>query len=307
LYYGHCYVQWDEPFANDLIHMSTSTDGGLTWGPVLNTANFAHGIGGQPLVKPDGTVIVPIDDVNELNVLSFVSHDGGASWTAALPVATIADHLEAANLRSGPLPSAAIDASGTVYLVWQDCRFILQCHANDIVLSTSTDGVNWTPVSRVPIDSMSSGVDHFLPGIGVSPLTAGPNAHLGITYYYYANTACAPATCQLYVGFISSRNGGATWGAPVTLAGPMTIGWLPQTSLGAMVGDYTTTAFSGDRPYGVFAVAHAPSGRFDEAMYVPKPGVITMSLGGRRSSLRDRPIPGARSDHPPRHLPPIRQ
>lgn len=130
LFYGHCYVQWDEPGTGGTlgtIHMSTSMDGGLTWGPPLNTSNGAAGIAGQPLVKPDGTVIVPIDDFNELNLLSFVSHDGGASWTAALPVAAIADHFEAGNLRAGPLPSAAIDAAGRVYVVWQDCRFRIGC------------------------------------------------------------------------------------------------------------------------------------------------------------------------------------
>src|SRR5579863_4744527 len=30
-YYGHCYVEWDDPSSRNLIWMSTSTDGGLTW------------------------------------------------------------------------------------------------------------------------------------------------------------------------------------------------------------------------------------------------------------------------------------
>jgi len=51
-YYGHCYIQWDNPSANGLIWMSTSTDGGLTWGPELTSADFINGIGGQPVVQP---------------------------------------------------------------------------------------------------------------------------------------------------------------------------------------------------------------------------------------------------------------
>jgi hypothetical protein len=76
-------------------------------------------------------------------------------------------------LRSGPLPSAEIDAEGRVYVVWQDCRFRRACKVNGLVMTTSTDGISWTPVARVPIDSLNSGVDHFIPGLGVNPSTGG--------------------------------------------------------------------------------------------------------------------------------------
>ena len=307
LYFGQCYIQWDDPNAGGVIHMSTSTDGGQNWGPIRNTANNAAGIGGQPLVQPNGTVIVPIADYNVQNMLAFASHDGGASWTASVVAATISDHFEAGGLRSTALPSAAIDAAGRVYLVWQDCRFRAGCASNDIVMSTSLDGVSWTPVSRVPIDATTSAVDHFLPGIGVAPGTSGGSARLGITYFYYPNTACSSATCVLDVGFISSLNGGTTWASPIALAGGMSVTWLPNTQNGGlMVGDYSTTVYVGTQAHTLFAVAHAPSGRFDEAMYAPRTGVITLSAGASRSSARDRPIPGAHSDHPVRRVPPIR-
>src|SRR5207253_11100091 len=46
-FFGHCYVEWDDPSANGLVWMSTSIDGGLTWGQALNTADSVQGIGGQ--------------------------------------------------------------------------------------------------------------------------------------------------------------------------------------------------------------------------------------------------------------------
>jgi hypothetical protein len=306
LYFGHCYIEWDDPNAGGLIHMSTSTDGGQTWGPIRNTANNAAGIGGQPLVQPNGTVIVPIADFNIQKMVAFASHDGGASWTAAVVAATVSDHFEAGGLRSAALPSAAIDASGRVYLAWQDCRYRAGCASNDIVVSTSIDGSSWTPVSRVPIDSVTSSADYFLPGIGVAPGTSGPSARLGITYFYYPNTACSRATCVLDVGFVSSQDGGATWAPPIALAGGMSVTWLPNTLNGLMVGDYSTTVYVGTQPHTIFAVAHAPSGAFDEAMYAPKVGVIALSARMRRSSALDRPLPGAHSDHPVRRIPPIR-
>src|SRR5207249_9605180 len=49
-FYGNCYTEYDDNTFNDLEQMTTSTDGGLTWGAALPTGNKAHGIGGQPLV-----------------------------------------------------------------------------------------------------------------------------------------------------------------------------------------------------------------------------------------------------------------
>ena len=44
-FYGNCYTEFDDNTLGDLIQMSTSTDGGLTWGAGQSTANNAHGIG----------------------------------------------------------------------------------------------------------------------------------------------------------------------------------------------------------------------------------------------------------------------
>jgi len=300
-FFGHCYVEWDDPSANGIVHMSVSNDGGATWGPPQSTVGNGTGLGGQPLVQPNGTVIVPLDDFNEQTILAFVSRDGGASWTQPVLVSPVIDHLEAGGLRSGPLVSAGIDAGGTVYAVWQDCRFRPRCAANDLVLSASHDGVGWSAPARIPIDATGSGIDHFIPGLAVDAATAG--AHLGVTYYYYGNTACTQANCQLFAGFVSSPDGGATWTAPTRLAGPMNLTWLPQTTQGFMVGDYMASVFSGGQPIGVFEIANAPAGtRFDQATYASRPGALVLQ-GPRRSSARERPIPGAVRDPGPRPRP----
>jgi len=200
-------------------------------------------------------------------------------------VSTIQAHTVAGGLRTSPLPSAEIDAAGTVYVVWQDCRFRSGCAANDIVMSKSTSETTWGPVTRVPIDATSSTVDHFIPGIGVDRSTAGGSARIGLTYYFYPNRSCTAATCQLAVGFISSTNGGASWSAATQLAGPMTLSWVANTSQGRMVGDYISTSVrNGANAFPVIAVAPtAPSGgTFNEAMYVPTGGLpIT---GGARQA-----------------------
>jgi hypothetical protein len=270
-YYGHCYAQWDRSARHDVLQMSTSLDGGKTWSPAVAPAGTPLGLGGQPVTQPDGTVVVPA--LGERGaIIAYSSHDGGKTWGAAVTVSFQRDHPVAGHLRTEPLPSAAVDGAGTVYVAWQDCRFEFRCAANDIVLSRSTDGVDWSNPVRVPIDPMGSGVDHFIPGLGVDKTTSGAHAHLALAYYDYPITLCLPMTCQLEAGFISSTNGGATWSAPRQLAGPMPLGALAKTSLGAMVGDYIATAFFGSAAIPVLAVAR-PSvvpGALDEAIYAAR-------------------------------------
>jgi hypothetical protein len=304
-FYGRCYVEWDSFAGNGTIFMSTSSDGGHTWTAPASPPSTIGGIGGQPVVQPDGTVIVPIDDIYGQNVLAFRSRDGGTTWSSPVGVSNIADHASAGNIRSLPLVSAVADAAGTVYVVWHDCRFRTNCSANDLVITTSRDGINWTPVQRIPADALASSVDHFIPGLGIQPGTSGGGAHLGVTYYSYADTACTSTTCRLSANFIASQDGGATWGAPTMLAGPMNLSWLAQTLDGPMVGDYMATTFSSGRAVSFTAIANPlRSGAFDEGTYVPKPGIISLQSVVRRSSIGERPVPGFHSDHPPRRLHP---
>jgi hypothetical protein len=294
-HYGNCYVEWDEP-PSDEIFMSASSDGGLTWSGPAATANLADGIGGQPLVQPNGTVVVPIETfvttgVSSTNSISaFSSSNGGLSWTAPVTISNIQVHTDAGGIRSGPLPSAAVDGAGTVWVVWEDCRFRANCSTNDLVYSTSTDGATWSAVTRIPIDATSSTVDHFIPGIGIDSATSGGGAHVGLHYYYYPQSDCAVSTCQLFVGYIASANGGATWNAPVELSGPMLVSWLPNSQNGLMVGDYVATAFTNGVPHGVFAVASALSGTaYSEATYTGQ-GLTVIAAGQQLSSAGDKPL-----------------
>src|SRR5437588_1145741 len=254
-FYGHCYTQWDNHGAGNLLQMSTSTDGGLTWSaPATNNTGI---IGGQPVVRPDDNEIGPIDNANETAIGAFNSTNGVTSWSAVTTIATISHHTVAGSLREGPLPSAEIDGAGTVYVVWTDCRFRRACRANDIVVSHSLNstGTSWSALSRVPIDATNSGIDHFIPGLAVNKATSGGAAQLGLTYYFYPS-----GSTQLSVGFISSTNAGSTWTVPQTIASGMPTGWLATTTQGRMVGDYISTSYDATGlAHGVFATASAPT------------------------------------------------
>jgi hypothetical protein len=271
-HFGNCYTEFDIASRRDLEQMTTSEDGGRTWGAPAATADAAHGLGGQPIVQPDGRVIVPFEGVGATRGMrAFTSADGGQTWSASVVISLIAAHRVAGGaVRTSPLPTAEIDGAGRVYVVWQDCRFEAQCAANDLVLSTTEDGTTWTAPRRVPADPVGSGVDHFIPGLGVDVLSAGDEARLALTYYVFPAAACTVATCQLQVAFVTSRDGGASWSQPEVLAGPMSLSWVPLTNQGFMVADYISTSFvAGIHARAAFAVASAPdaTGAFQQGMF----------------------------------------
>jgi hypothetical protein len=298
-YYGHCYSEWDDTSQGDLVRMSRSTDGGQTWGPALATAGQDHGIGGVPVVKPGGKVIVPILGFNG-DVIAFSSMYGGKSWTKAVNVASYISHAEAGGLRSAGLISSAVDAGGKVYVMWPDCRFRTNCSSNDIVYSTSTTGTTWSAVKRVPIDPVTSTVDHFITGVAIAPGTKGTTAHIALAYYFYPVSSCGN-NCALSVGFTQSSTAGSTWTAAEPLAGPMQLTWLPDTFSGKMVADYMSVGFAGGKAFPVFAAAQAKSGSlFHEAIYTTTSGqaASTPELE-QMSAAGDVPVPNAHSDHGP--------
>src|SRR6266851_4971288 len=154
-HYGNCYTEFDNFAVFDLELLSTSSDGGATWSVPISTPLHAHGLGGQPVVQPNGNVVVPFESIDGLaKIAAFGSTDGGATLTNAVTIATINFHRVAGDLRTSPLPSAEIDGAGNVFVAWEDCRFEPGCAANDIVLSSSSGGRTWTAVSRVPIDAV---------------------------------------------------------------------------------------------------------------------------------------------------------
>ena len=166
--------------------------------------------------------------------------------------------------------TAGIDGSGKVYLAWVDCRFENGCQGNDLVMTTSTNGISWTPIRRIPIAPVGSGINYYVSAVGVDASTSGSTAHVGLVFYYYA--ASCIYNCKLSVGFTSSINGGITWNAKTQLAGPFPASWIAQGN--NKVGDYISVSFSNGRAFPVFAVAASPSaGHLNEAMYTVQSGL----------------------------------
>ena len=289
-HFGSCYPGFDIP--GGPLYFSRSTDGGLTWSTPVATAQGARGVGVIPVVQPDGDVVVPYASPADGEIQAVRSTDGGVSWSAPVTISRLFVHVPAGRLRTHPLPSAEVDAAGEVYVVWHDCRFRARCASNDIVMSTSTDGVTWSAVQRVPIDRPTSTIDHFIPGLAVHRRTSGGTARLALAYYRYRDAACGgPGNpCELGVGFVQSPNGGRTWTRPLRLAGPFPVTWTALTNQGYMVGDYISTSWLGKKAWPAFSVAERRPLPFDQTIDVPKGGIaaVTPASATRRSSGDER-------------------
>ncbi|HEY8028729.1 MAG TPA: sialidase family protein [Gaiellaceae bacterium] len=262
---GRCYALYTDDDKNITVSQS-SDDGGLTWSTPVRATGVL--VGTQPAVLPDGTLVTIAGNYAGEQALtgtieSLRSTDGGATFTRT----TLATLTSANNtpMRAISLPSMTVDAAGELYATWADCRFRASCTANDVVLSTSFDGITWSPPARVPIAPVSSTLDAMIPGVGADPTQSG---HIALVYAYFTPRSCAARACALGIGFLQSGNGGQSWTKPLQLdAEPMQMTWVPQAE-GRMVGDYFATAFATGRVVPVFALAIAPTGtRFHEGIF----------------------------------------
>ncbi len=276
---GRCYLAYYDVEANR-IAVRRSTDGGRTWSAAVPTpADGTLGSsvnGAYPIVRPDGSLVLAFtisslftaSDLNEIGVVRSV--DGGLTFTGPIRLGSFPED-SFTGVRAPPLVTGDVDARGRVYVAWSDCRFRDDCSGTDIVLARSDNGVNWAAPVRVTAGDVLSDVDHFLPGLAVDPTSSGATARVALVLHTLPEPeGCALGDCPgVDVRLIRSSDAGRTWGRPQTLSVErMPIGWLANTGLGRMLGDYVSTSWVGGRPVPVFSLAGAPvGGRYRQAIF----------------------------------------
>jgi len=260
-HFGTCYLSYSDVLTNQVV-AQVSVDGGSTWstattapgfpGRAAVEGSFAPGV--QPLVLPSGRALIPYYDEGKLSTL--ISDDGGATWSLQVGIA-VSSYRSHRGLRAAPLPTSAVSSDGRAYVAWSDCSFRAACPSNDIVYTSTTDGIAWTPVARIPTGTG----DAELPGLDADPTRAG---RLALTYYVFHGSS-------LDVRFVSSSNAGASWTKPQLLnSRRVPMSGIARTSLGSMVGDYISTSFANGTPVAVLALASRPGQRLDEAIYASR-------------------------------------
>jgi hypothetical protein len=262
---GRCYLEYSDDAKNTTVSQY-STDGGATWSPPVRAGDIL--VGTQPVIEPDGTLVVvagdyPNEDALSGRMVALRSTDGGATFTRIV----VASFRAADNdpMRAISLPSVDADPSGTIYAVWPDCRFRAGCTRNDMVLSTSQNGVTWSTPTRIALAPTASARSFFIPGVAADPARPG---HLALVYAFFYAGGCMGAACKLGFGIAQSTNGGSSWKTQRLDAQPVPVTWVPRAEGGRMVGDYFSVSYVGDRVVPVFALAAPPlRGRYREGIF----------------------------------------
>jgi hypothetical protein len=292
-YYGNCYdAYFDYSGNNSYVNaLVVSKDGGRTWSAPISSPDQYAGLPTSIAIQPNGHFVVlgRSGGITGDQEYAIPSIDGGHTLQQTAVITT--QQFDYTWMRADPNISSAVDSSGIIYVVFPDCRFRANCSdpacrfepttsfcaTNDLVLTTSRNGVDWSPLKRIPVDRITSTVDHVITGLAA--LSSGrDSAHtkLALTYYFLPNgnlpdgTTCDYTNCVIRAGYIASPDGGRSWTESTKIGAPMAQGWLAFTYAGEMVADYISAVFVNGKPYGAFAIAHAPdpiSGLFDEAIY----------------------------------------
>lgn len=257
-FFGHCYMLWND---DPEIDLSTSTDGGATWGAIKHSAHPFNGVSGKLVVQPNGTVVVvtPDDSDNPFveNLVAFTSTDGGQSWGSIINVSTLA----------GFYPSLTEDAQGTLYVVAPGIAGG-SINSSAAYLAHSTDGIHWTvPQTIIAPGGASISYDHV--ALAADSQTAGEETHLGLTYYV-TDYSASPPTLQAF--FISSPDAGLHWSTAKALSPLMSYNWvLPRRT----VGDYISMVFRYGRafPFVVIGRERGNTDPYHQEVYTIEGGI----------------------------------
>ncbi len=205
-------VRWSDDHG---AHWSATT---VVTRPHENTQNS------QPMIQPDGS----ITDVYlgaGTTMVARSSHDGGATWG---PRWLVSD-----SVGIGPrgirccLPGAAIDpVTGKMYAVWEQNG---PNSSDPVMMSTSLDGVRWTPARQVSRDGGSTTLQH---------VNVAVTAYGGRVFVSYGTRDLAVAHGRYIQQQVSSSyDGGLTFGDALSL-GPRSDLRYAAVAGGKFPGDY---------------------------------------------------------------------
>jgi len=249
---GRCYLAYTlVGEREDDLALQRSDDGGRTWSQPVTRRIPVTGV--IPVVRPDGTLVLVFWS-RRTGVVAVPSRDGGVTLGEPVVVSGLQAH-DARPLRAPSIVAADVDTSGSVLVVWHDCRFRAGCSANDVVVSRSADGTTWSKPARV-----TSGRNAVIPTVGVE----SGSGRLAIAYY-------AVRPNGIDAELVTSSDG-VRWSTPQRLnPRRMPLTWLPQTTLGRMLADYIGVTWSSGRPLVVYALASPPSrGELRQAIYAAR-------------------------------------
>jgi hypothetical protein len=255
-FYGRCYLLYTHSAARDMLAVSWSTDGGVTWSTPVDIG-ARPGVGIFPAIRPTGEVVVVyLLQAGQLAIAASRSADGGVTWGAPVRIADVSNRCGVRGFRAFSLPSAEADASGRVWAAWHDCSSPGESESNSVFVASSPDGVRWSAPAAV-----TRGRNAVLPAIGTDPVTR----RVAIAYFRVGANG-------VDTELVESSPDGTRWNAPRRLSAESSaLPSMARTTSGRMLGDYISVHYSSGRPLAVWVLALPPiDGSFREAVYATR-------------------------------------
>ncbi len=269
------YAAWDrlDPGNHGPAYFARSIDGGTSWEAaraIVDPGSGNQTLGNVILVLPSGVIVdlfIEIDAIAGGGTSDLIriagSMDHGLSWSAPVTVAEsqalgVIDPDTGMIVRDGfDLFSAAADAAGSIYVVWQDSRFAAGAH-DGIALSRSVDGgLTWSAPVQV---NAQPAVAAFTPTVHVRA-----DGVIGVSYYDFRSNTASTATLPTDYWLATSTDGVAFTESHIT--GPFDLALAPDAD-GLFLGDYQALASIGAefRPFFVKTTPAGTANRTDVFM-----------------------------------------
>jgi hypothetical protein len=254
---GRIYAAWLAlgPRAYNIVEMH-SDDGGETWSRFAKVS--PPGLspeGAFPVVQPNGDLTIEYLSVYPWGpIVAQTSHDGGDHFDAPVRISNVVV-AEPKDLRTGAIPSAAVDpVTADLYVAWADGRFGSNRRA-DILLSTSSDAVHWSAPVMVNPPSGQRLLDHFTPAVA---------AYGGTVHVSYYTRERAPGRYDVvYANETTATQPSLVFGPQVTLGVPGDLEFAARSGNDRFLGDYTGLTASAESVHAVWSRPYFEPGQPD--------------------------------------------
>ena len=229
-------------------YFSSTTNAGSTWNAARNIYDPGPNnqtIGNLILVLPDGKLVNLFNEIDSVGggattatLKAITSTDQGNTWSAtAVTVSQITavgtvDPSDNTPVRdSSLLFTAAVGASGIIYVAWQDARFSQGDHDGIAFTQSADEGVTWATPVQVNAEPT---VQAFTPTLDVRA-----DGTIAVTYFDLRNDTPDVSALGLYADcwLVESTDAGQSF-TESHLSGSFDLRLAPKTTSGYFLGDY---------------------------------------------------------------------
>jgi hypothetical protein len=297
------YFAWDDNSAGDIVKVSSSGDGGVTWTAPKKVDALQAEFFTAPAVGPQGQFYLAwtnFGTAGQSTIMFASSLDDGTTFTTPIVAATSTINtfnptqytIPAQPSRGiSPNPGLAVEQSGShagrIYLVYDTAVAGQHNNTNVELIASDDGGATWTALAANPVkvNDDKGKASQFFPAMAIDP----SNGTVDIAWY---DTRNDPTNKMVDVYFQDFSSAGVRNGANVKVTTAMSDESNPSTNSFDQFGDYIGIAATGGLAFPVWT-DHRNDVRGGEEIFVDPPLPLA---GGRSGGVAAPSLAGADTD-----------